>query len=202
MSGICHIVGAADFSAGLFAPQKGDLVIAADGGFMHLQKIGFSPDLFIGDGDSLGFIPEGIEHVVLPEVKDDTDLLAAARIGLSRGYRRFFFHGALGGNRLSHSLANLQLLSFLEKEGAEGTLLSESSTVKLLSEGTYYFNFKGGYFSLFAFEGGASVSVSGAKYPLEEKLLVPFFPLGVSNEGTKSTKITVHSGKVLLVREP
>jgi thiamine pyrophosphokinase len=201
MSGICHIVGAADFSPLLFSPEKGDLVIAADGGFLHLNQIGFIPDLFIGDGDSLGFFPEGIERVVLPEEKDDTDLVAAARIGLARGYRRFFFHGALGGDRFSHSIANLQLLSFLEKEGAEGTLAGKSLTVKLLSKGDFYFDFSGGFFSLFSLEGGAVVSVSGAKYPLEEKLLVPFFPLGVSNEGTKNTKISVHSGKVLLIRE-
>lgn len=201
MSGICHIVGAAEFSPRHFSPSEGDLVIAADGGFLHLNKIGFAPHLFIGDGDSLGFFPEGIERVVLPEEKDDTDLVAAARIGLARGYRRFFLHGALGGKRFSHSLANLQLLSFLKKEGAKGTLLAENLTVELLSEGDYNLDLKGGFFSLFAFEGNATVSVEGAKYPLCEALLVPSFPLGVSNEGTEHTKISLQSGTLVLVRE-
>ncbi len=201
MNGVCHIVGAADFSPEGFIKNKGDLVIAADGGLTHLQNSGILPDLFIGDGDSLGFFPEKIETVVLPVEKDDTDLLAAARCGLSRGYRRFHFHGALGGNRFSHSLASLQILSFLEKEGAEGILFSKNTSVRLLSKGKFCFDFAGGYFSLFSFEGEAKISVSGAKYPLNEKILAPDFPLGVSNEGTQSTVIKIHSGKVILVRE-
>ena len=49
----CHIVGAADFAADRFRPVEGDLVVACDAGAALLEKIGFKPDLIVGDFDSL-----------------------------------------------------------------------------------------------------------------------------------------------------
>ena len=201
MNGICHVVGGGDFSPSLLKKERGDLVIAADAGFRLLTQANILPDLFIGDGDSLGFLPEELPVVVLPTEKDDTDSLAALREGLSRGYRRFLLYGALGGKRFSHSLANLQALSFLHREGAKGEIVDENCRILYLPEGTYQFDFSGGFFSLFAMEGEARVSVSGAKYPLSEAVLTPVFPLGVSNEGSPCTEICVHEGSLFLVRE-
>ena len=109
---ICHVVGAGDFAPHLLKTGKDDLIIAADAGYDHLRRAKITPHLYIGDGDSLGFTPEGIETVLLPTVKDDTDIHAAVKVGLSRGFRTFYIYGALGGKRFSHSLANLQVLSF------------------------------------------------------------------------------------------
>ncbi len=198
----CHVVGAGDFAPHLLKIEKGDLVIAADAGFDHLKRAGISADLYIGDGDSLGFVPEEVDTVVLPTVKDDTDIHAAVKAGLKRGFTHFLIYGALGGKRFSHSLANLQVLFFLKKEGATGSLVDENYSVFLLSEGSYTFDFEKGYFSLFDFEGKATVSVKGAKYPLEKATLPNHTTLGISNEGEKSTSITVHEGTIFLVREP
>lgn len=199
---ICHVVGAGDFSPSLLHLAEGDLLIAADAGYEHLTRAGISPHLYIGDGDSLGFTPDGIDTVVLPVVKDDTDIHAALKEGLSRGYKEFRIYGALGGKRFSHSLANLQLLAFLAEEGAEGALLDENYSVLYLTKGTYEFNFAGGFFSLFDFANTGEISVSGAKYPLEYAKLPATLTLGTSNEGTEKTVIEVHSGAFYLVREP
>ena len=180
----------------------GDLLIAADAGYKHLKNAGLSPHLYVGDGDSLGFTPEGVDTVVLPAVKDDTDIHAALKEGISRGFKRFRIYGALGGKRFSHSLANLQVLAFLASFGAEGILVDENYSVQFLTLGKHHFDFAGGYFSLFDFAGTAMVSVSGAKYPLEKAFLPPNLTLGVSNEGTENTCIEVHCGSVYLVREP
>ena len=202
MKPTCHVVGAGDFSPRLLSPADGDLLIAADAGYAHLKKAGLTPHLYIGDGDSLGYTPEGIDTVVLPVVKDDTDIHAALREGLDRGYKYFRIYGALGGKRFSHSLANMQVLAFLAQSGAEGVLVDENYTVSLLTEGAYAFDFSGGYFSLFDFAGTGLVSVSGAKYPLERASLPAHLTLGASNEGTEKTVIEVHKGSFYLVREP
>jgi thiamine pyrophosphokinase len=202
MTSICHVVGAGDFSPELLDLQEGDLLIAADAGYKHLKNAGLAPHLYVGDGDSLGFTPEGVDTVVLPAVKDDTDIHAALREGISRGYKSFRIYGALGGKRFSHSLANLQVLSFLSSLGAEGILVDTNYSVQLLTKGTHRFDFSGGYFSLFDFTGTARVSVTGAKYPLEKAVLPPNLTLGVSNEGTDCTCIEIHHGAVYLVREP
>lgn len=202
MKPICHVVGAGDFSPRLLSLAKQDLLIAADAGYEHLTKAGLRPHLYIGDGDSLGFTPEGVDTVVLPVVKDDTDVHAALKEGLARSFRSFRIYGALGGKRFSHSLANLQLLAFLAQNGAEGVLVDENYSVFLLTEGVHTFDFTGGYFSLFDFAGTGLISVSGAKYPLSHAALPSHLTLGTSNEGTDHTRIEVHRGSFYLVREP
>jgi thiamine pyrophosphokinase len=201
--GICHVVGAGDFQCSLIQKKEGDLIIAADGGYALLKEGGMVPDLFLGDGDSLGFCPKDLPAILLPSVKDDTDTLAALKEGLRRGYRRFALYGALGGNRFSHSLANLQALLFLKEQGAQGEIIDPRCRISLWKEGSYRFAFSGGYFSLFAWGEEACLSLTGAKYPLDHAILSPSFPLGVSNEGTAEvTTLSLHRGTVLLVREP
>ena len=199
---ICHVVGAGDFSPSLLTKNAGDLRIAADAGYRHVKEAGIRADLYVGDGDSLLYTPEGIDTLILPSVKDDTDTLAALKEGLRRGYRRFHLYGALGGKRVSHSLANLQRLFFLADQGAEGTLVDENATVTLLPPGDYKMDLEGGYFSLFATSENVTLSLSGAKYSGQNLTLTPHFPLGVSNEGTKETLLQIHKGTLILVREP
>ena len=88
----CHIVAAAPVRFEVPQIAEGDLLIAADGGFAKCLEAGLEPNLVIGDFDSFeGALPQDLATPVieLPCAKDDTDLLAAIRIGLARGYRSF-----------------------------------------------------------------------------------------------------------------
>lgn len=87
MDGRCWIVGAGDWCAEGWSPLAGDLVIAADGGQAPLSQLGTRADVVVGDFDSLREAPRGGEIVRLPAEKDDTDMVAALRLGLARGYR-------------------------------------------------------------------------------------------------------------------
>ncbi len=198
-SGTCRIVAAGDFDPSLFQKEEGDLVIAADAGFAHLKQAGIGCDLYIGDSDSLGFDPREVESVVLPRIKDDTDTLAAVKEGLLRGYDRFCLYGALGGARFSHSMANLSTLLYLDTAGAEGVIWDKNGCITLLKKGKHRLAAPCRYFSLFAADSKAQLSISGAKYNLEKATLSPDFPLGVSNEGGSDTEIEIHSGKLFLV---
>ncbi len=199
----CHVVAAGENSPALL-PQReeGDLIIAADGGLSFLRDNGVEPDLFVGDGDSLGFLPDDLPAVILPTVKDDTDTQAALRAGLERGYRSFILYGALGGRRISHALSNVQNLSFLAENGAKGVILDEGARLELLDAGETVFEQEGGYFSLFALFGDARVAIRGARYEGAQIRLTPASSLGVSNEPRGKTRVTLLSGTVLLVREP
>ena len=107
----CYIVCAADMSAGRFSPREGDLVIAADAGCRHLQRLGVSPHLIVGDFDSLGHVPSFPNVEVCPVEKDDTDSMIAIKKALELGFGQIFLFGALGGRRLDHTLANIQALA-------------------------------------------------------------------------------------------
>lgn len=91
--GNCYIIGAGERINILPAPEQGDLLIAADGGYAWLKEKGLEPDLVVGDFDSMAE-PAGVAHLVrLPKEKDDTDTMAAVRLGQERGYRRFHIFG-------------------------------------------------------------------------------------------------------------
>ena len=200
--GICKIVSAGDTSV-LPTRSDGDLIVACDAGYSVLQSAGITPDAFVGDGDSLGYIPEIAEKTVLPVVKDDTDTYAAIKYGFERGFERFEIYGALGGKRFSHSLANVQSLYYIAERGGTGVVIDRNCEIRLLREGDEFCREQsGGYFSLFAVRGSAVVSVDGAKYNGDKIYLSGSTTLGVSNEPTGKIKISVQSGQVLAVFEP
>lgn len=185
--------------------QKGadDLTIAADGGLLALQKAGMTPDLLIGDFDSMQNPDLPIETVVLPVEKDDTDMVYAVKEGFSRGYDQFVLYGGLGGNRLSHTLANLQLLAYIKNRGGHGLLVGGGTRIMVLQNESYTFPpHQKGHCSVLAYGGAATLSLEGLYYPLTRGEITPDFPLGVSNHfvGQEST-VTVHKGTVAVVTE-
>ena len=115
----CYVVGAGDFTPRGFAPGPGDLVVAADGGYRALYSLGYTPDLLLGDFDSLGDLPLPADLPVLrfPVRKDDTDAGLALRHGLDLGFRDFALYGCAGG-RVDHLLANFQSMARVSRLGA------------------------------------------------------------------------------------
>ena len=181
--GVCHVVGAGDFSAELLKIQTGDIVIACDGGYGYLSDADASIDICVGDFDSLGYTPDFSNTVILPKEKDVTDMEAGVRIGLEQGYESFVLYGALGGRRLSHTVANMGTALGLVKKGMKCTIVDENSDITVLRNEEKCFQNKGySYVSVFAMDGEASVTLEGFKYDGENIMLTQDYPLGVSNE--------------------
>ena len=151
----CWICGAGDFTPRLLVPAAGDVVVAADGGLAYLDGAGIVPNQILGDFDSLGRQPKGANVTAYPPEKDDTDMLLAVKYGLACGCRRFYLYGGLGG-RLSHTLANLQVLRFLADQGAWGALVDGGSIITVFAPGRLSFAPGcAGMLSLFACGGAA-----------------------------------------------
>ncbi len=102
-----------------------------DGGFTSLADVGCAPDLAIGDFDSLGYVPEGVEVLVFPPEKDASDMELALGEAVARGADAVEVYGALGG-RLDHTLANLQLLASFAEHGLTVTAMGERESVAFL----------------------------------------------------------------------
>lgn len=198
---ICHIVGAGEFDAQSFCPGPGDFVIAADAGYRSLMERNLTPHLVVGDFDSLGKIPEGDQVIRLPVEKDDTDMMAALRLGVERGFREFRLWGGTGG-RMDHTLANLQSLVWLSQRGCRGRLMDRNWTAFAVTDGTLRFGAAHrGTVSVFCVgDRAAGVWLRGLKYPLEDAVLTCDFPLGVSNAFTGvESSITVGQGTLLVI---
>lgn len=198
----CVIFCAGGFDALAEPIENAHLVIAADGGLIHVQKLGIEPDLCLGDFDSLGYAPAGAE--VHPVEKDDTDALLAIKRGLERGCTEFLLYGSLDGDRLEHTVANFQALQYLADQGAVGTLIGLRQMVTVVKNGTIRFPARfAGDLSVFCMGRDATgVTIRGAHYEAENITLTAGFPLGVSNhfEG-KEVTVSVEDGSLLLIWE-
>lgn len=200
--GTAYIIGAGDFSVRGLLPGPGDMLIAADGGFDSLHAFGIKPHVVLGDMDSITRLPKGVARLRFPEKKDLTDMALALAFAKARGFRHFRLYGATGG-RLDHSLANLQTLAGLAKEGLDGMIVAPQATIYALSNGTRHFPplRAGTVVSVFC-QGDEALGVTlrGLKYPLTEARLDPFTPLGVSNEAVgQPFSVTVRQGVLLIM---
>lgn len=198
--GNCVIFCAAEFDSLARPLEKGDFVIAADGGLRHTQKLNITPDGILGDFDSLGFTPEGAN--VFPVEKDDTDAMLAVRQGLSLGFREFILYGSLDGPRLDHAIANFQTLQFLADNDAFGYLVGSSYLATVVKNGQLVFPAGlEGTISVFCLGADAEgVDIDGLYYPLKNGTLTAGFPLGVSNHFTgEAAKVTVKNGSLLIL---
>ena len=176
-------------------------IIAADGGYDHICRLGLKADLAIGDFDSLKTkISPDCRVITVPSQKDDTDMMLCIKKALEMGFTEILIFGALGG-RLDHTIANIQGLEFICHKGGNGTVFGDNDIVTLQSVGTeIYQRRKGFYFSVFAVSDKAFVSISGAKYNLDNYCLERYFPLGVSNEiSGEYVTVEVKSGLLLVV---
>lgn len=196
----CVIFCAAEFDTLAEPIGPGDLILAADGGLRHLEKLNIRPHGVLGDFDSLGYVPRDAR--VFPVEKDDTDAMLAARQGLGLGFRDFIFYGALDGPRLDHTVANFQTLQFLADHGAAGYLVGKDYLVTVVKDGSISFPENAeGILSVFCLGADAhGVTLENLHYPLEKGTLTAGFPLGVSNHFTgKPAKITVEQGSLLVL---
>lgn len=197
----CIIVGAGDFYPFCLRMDKGDFIIAADGGYENCKKIGFTPDLAVGDWDSLPARPSDCEIFELPVEKDDTDTLAAIRIGLEKGFEEFHILFGTGG-RMDHTLANMQCLVYLANSGKKGFLYGKTQIITAIKNTCITFSEKAsGDISVFSADGTAyGVTETGLKYTLDNAEITSDFPIGVSNsfKGEKS-RISVKNGALYII---
>lgn len=199
----CFIFAAGSYYDDPICPNEGDLVIAADAGFLQAKKRNIPLSLAIGDMDSLQNAPDFANAIILPTEKDDTDTLAAIRVGLEKGYRLFHIYGGTGGERFDHTLANIQCLAFLSKKGARGYLYGKNQIITAITDGSISFpRGKSGFISVFSLDGIAEgVTEKGLKYTLDKAQLKNDFPIGVSNRFLPDEEcfISVEKGTLIIV---
>ena len=186
-------------------------LVAADKGmewFMRNRE--FTPDLAVGDFDSLSEEGEAymeslkdLEIVRLKPEKDDSDTQSDVNHMISEGAKEILIFGATG-TRLDHVLANLGLLSMGKEQGVQIVLADQWNYITLVESGTVLKKEEqfGKYVSFFSVGGDvAGLSLKGFKYPLNRyHLTVADSGLTVSNEITEETaEITYDSGQLLMI---
>lgn len=173
-----------------------DYIIAADSGCAQIERLnksGFtvSPDLILGDMDSFGkekavSLYPNAEYLGFPPEKDYTDTQLAVETAIERGFDTIMIIGGTG-NRADHYLANLSLLRKYRSETRDIRIFDGKNMVMYERPGCFVLP-RDGVFKYFSLIPDGSplygVSISGAKYELENADIDRDMPITVSNEIT------------------
>ncbi len=212
MNGI--IIGGGNVNDELICEQmkKGgyDLVIAADAGMEVLYRHHLTPDIIVGDFDSVGkeslsFYKqmERVEIVELSPVKDDTDIEYAIRDAISRGMTKLSIFGGTG-NRIDHVLGNISLLGIGIEHDVEIQLYDVYNHVRLVKDSLTIKKEEqyGKFVSILPYGGIAKgVTLTGFKYNLSECSLGGYNTLGISNQIEEEEAVIQVKEGILLVIE-
>lgn len=190
--------------------QPVDFLIAADGGWHHLQTLQIKPDVLIGDFDSItpqelkAIQAQGIKAIQHPQRKDETDLELALRYALQNGSSQIIILGGLGA-RWDQTIANVLLMTHKEFQGIPISLVDSNQIIFTLSapsrtdaqiEGQ-----AGDTVSLIPLLGDVNgISTRGLEYPLNNETLIYGSTRGISNVLLQSpATVTIQSGVLMIV---
>lgn len=189
-------------------------LVAADRGLEFFKDTEYTPDLLIGDFDSLS--DEGkkfydiftakkentVEIVRLKPEKDDSDTQAAVNASVERGAKDILILGATG-NRMDHFMANLGLLLLGEKNNIRISLVDAYNYICIVKSGTILKKAEqfGKYISFFPLNGDVTaLTLNGFRYPLKKHTLkVSDSGLTVSNELWKEEGIVTYEKGTLVM---
>lgn len=197
-----------DFVLPIIKSEDTEYVIGVDRGLTFLYNHEIKPDYIVGDFDS---VPKGLveyyrgEDVPIREfnpVKDASDTEIALRLCLGLNRKQIWILGGTG-NRIDHLWANIQCLQIAVEAGADARIIDSHNQIRLLDKGITLKREEafGKYFSLFPLELPVdALTITGAKYPLQNHFLRPDDSLCVSNEFAEDeVTISFSFGKVILM---
>ncbi|HJW48738.1 MAG TPA: thiamine diphosphokinase [Candidatus Limnocylindria bacterium] len=162
--------------------EGADLIVAADGGTLALERWGVVPNAIVGDLDSLGveraaeYGERGVTVVPFSPEKDESDLELAIDYATEAKADELVLLGIFGGERFDHELANALLLASDEYRGRRMRAIRGDTTVRALHGGDRLdlAGAPGDLVTLLAVQGDAEgVRTQRLRYPLAGETL-PF----------------------------
>ena len=149
--------------------------VAVDGGIGFFVKNHLKPAYWLGDMDS---VPEDeMKDISLlelqencickvPVMKDDTDMALAVEKAMEAGCEEILIFGGTGGPRISHTIANIQLMQAYAERDCHIMMISENCRMEVLHKGIKAFSKEmKGLISVFSLTDVAErVEIEGLKY--------------------------------------
>lgn len=197
----------------LDAVRADAVIIGADSGLDHAVAAGLRPAVLVGDLDSISAsgrmwaYARGVEIHEHPMDKDATDTeIAISRALEVPGIRQLLVIGGVdeaGERRLDHQLATLLALGHQSLAGLASVraVLGDTGFSMLYPGRHSVLDIEAGQtFSLLALHGPCTgITLTGARWPLDDASFSGTEARGVSNEGSDRTEVTVTSGVLTVV---
>ncbi|MEA2014204.1 MAG: thiamine diphosphokinase [Thermodesulfobacteriota bacterium] len=184
------------------------VIICADGAAQRLKASDITPDLIVGDMDSIEedtlryFEAKGSRIIRHPEDKDETDTQIALECAFEMHPQTVRIFGALGG-RIDHALANISLLVMCAKRGIDTKIVDRDCELFVIDRSCVIDGREDETVSLIPMSSDVTgIKLEGFRYPLSDGVMEIGRPYGVSNRlaGTKGT-ISVEAGYLLVIRQ-
>ena len=183
-----------------------DFILCADGGMRHALALGLTPNLVIGDMDSIEQhewkkLQESNTAIELyPRDKNETDLEVALNHAIELKPQEITIIAALGG-RLDQTLANIALLAD-PRLSTLGVRLDDGVEEIFFCRGQVQVHGRSGdIVSLIPWQSAVTgVQTKNLKWTLDNETLYPNKTRGISNKMNKDIVfISIGSGSLLIV---
>ncbi len=183
-------------------------IICADGGTEFALQLGLTPDLIVGDLDSISVQTlqavqnKGIEIRRHPQAKDKTDLELALDEAIWRAEKEILVLTAFGG-RVDQFLANIFLLVRYQKKGIRLSIADGKQRIRLM-RGPDEMTLTGEDGDIFSFiplsNKVTGVDLSGMEWSLQDAVLEMGSTRAVSNKlKLAPAKVKIKSGTALII---
>lgn len=187
--------------------QQADMVIAADGGAVHLHRMGIVPHVIIGDLDSVSkeslsfFKGKQVKILKHPVRKDQTDMQLCMDYAVEHGCTDLLIAGATSP-RLDHTLANIFLLKRLADQGVAASILDSHNNIHIVTSRQTLLGHPGDLISVIPITDCVTgLTLKGLEYPLTDKSLCMGTTMGISNVFQQDrAEVSVESGAVLVIK--
>jgi len=182
-----------------------DFILCADGGTRHAFALGLTPNVVIGDLDSVTEEERrkmkelDVETIQHPTDKNETDLELAINHALTLNPSQILILAALGG-RMDQTLANIALLSDLRLSTFDIRLSDGVEEIFFCRDQVQVEGRSGDIVSLIPWQGEVTgVFTENLRWHLHHETLYPEKTRGISNEMTADVAtVSIKSGLLLI----
>ncbi|WP_313640909.1 thiamine diphosphokinase [Paenibacillus sp.] len=202
------------FAGGELSPDyfdlldEDDFIIGADQGALFLISHGYTPDIAVGDFDSVS--PEALQDIESKSKKtitcdavnkDLTDSEMALDIAMDQQPDSILLLGVTG-TRIDHSLASIQMMTRALQRQINCYVMDTHNYITLTGSQAVIDDLGYTYVSLLPLTPEVSgITLEGFQYPLTEATLKLGQSLGVSNKLISSSgTVTIRSGLLLIIQ--
>ncbi len=179
-----------------------DIIICADGGANYARKQKITPDIIIGDFDSITEETRNyFADIKQLHIKDQysTDLEKAIAYCIKKKYYEVIITGAFG-SRVDHTTGSLGCFKKFHDK-IHIVFIDNDATVSRIDKSIQFHSTAGEKISLIPLDRCTGVTTQNLRYPLKNDVLEIGVREGISNEATDSTvSIKVKKGTLLLYR--
>ncbi|GHV58255.1 thiamine pyrophosphokinase [Bacteroidia bacterium] len=181
--------------------KKAHRIICCDGSTEKLLVFGLEPDYIVGDLDS---ISEELKQRYSPILshhpdQESNDLTKAIQFCTRHGWKEITILGATG-KREDHTLGNISLLIDYAKI-AHVQMLTDYGVFVPQSESAVYESYRGQQVSIFSLHPTTLFTTQNLVYPIHNRPLTSWWQGTLNEANSKSFRIDIDAGKILIFRK-